>query len=70
VDEHGGDIRVESSPGNGTTFFIMLPLLNPPPLPKETHTEVTRPRLAAIRRSRSPQDDPAVQIEKQTQSQS
>lgn len=66
VDEHGGDIRVESSAGRGTTFFVMLPLLNPPALPKETHSEVTRPRLSAIRRGRSPHDEPAAHVEKQS----
>lgn len=41
VQEHGGTIDVESSPGNGTTFIIRLPLVEqqassqvlPPPLP-------------------------------------
>ena len=26
VDKHGGDLRFESTPGNGTTFFIRLPV--------------------------------------------
>jgi signal transduction histidine kinase len=26
VEEHGGEIRVGSSPGEGTTFYVILPL--------------------------------------------
>ena len=29
VDKHGGTIRVESTPGAGTTFIIRLPLAVP-----------------------------------------
>jgi signal transduction histidine kinase len=60
VEAHGGVIRVESQVGGGTSFFVSLPLLDPAPLPEETHTEVTRPRLAAIRRGRPPGDAPSA----------
>lgn len=50
VDMHGGDIRAESSPGQGTTFIIQLPLLDASPTQDGSHADVTRPRMAAIRR--------------------
>ena len=33
VKEHGGEIRVESTPGNGTRFVLSLPILEPSPVP-------------------------------------
>jgi len=30
VDEHGGKIAVESDPGKGSIFCVMLPMERPP----------------------------------------
>ena len=31
TDAHGGDVRVETEPGRGTTFRVRLPLNGAPP---------------------------------------
>lgn len=50
VDAHHGRISVESTVGEGATFTVSLPLLEPAP---DQHDAVTRPRLGLIRRERS-----------------
>ncbi len=36
IKNHGGMVRVESSPGHGTNFEILLPLIEPEPLKKSS----------------------------------
>jgi nitrogen-specific signal transduction histidine kinase len=36
VKSHGGDIVIESSPGQGTRFIVSLPKVKPPDLPEDT----------------------------------
>lgn len=64
VEAHSGDIRAESTPGIGTTFYVQFPLLDPPP----SHTEVTRPRLVALRRRANPTQPASVNSEGQDSS--
>lgn len=33
IDRHGGNVRVASTPGTGTTFTVLLPLASPDPAP-------------------------------------
>ena len=40
VKNHGGHIRVNSSPGNGTTFDVYLPVIEETEIEDETDTEV------------------------------
>lgn len=38
LEQHGGTIRVESRPGEGTTFIIELPVVEQPASPKEVNS--------------------------------
>jgi signal transduction histidine kinase len=51
VDAHGGSIEAESTPGDGATFRITLPLDKPEPADETPHSSPTRPRLPIIRRA-------------------
>lgn len=43
VRDHGGDILVESSPGAGTTFIVMLPEGSPAPAPSDSASGLRLP---------------------------
>ncbi|MFO0712527.1 MAG: response regulator [Sandaracinus sp.] len=57
VRRHGGAIRVESSPGKGTTFEVLFPLQ---PAPAEPQTATVRPSLRGHESVLLVEDDRAV----------
>ncbi len=48
IEDCGGEILVESSEGKGTTFTILLPLVEQPPLQTKTAGQVSGPRMTIL----------------------
>jgi PAS domain S-box-containing protein len=57
IRRHGGSIRAESRPGEGTTFFILLPTMAAQAPVLESEKEQAKPR---VRRLVLVEDEPAV----------
>lgn len=45
IESHGGEIRVESQPGQGATFVVELPVQTPPELDREDETAEPLPPI-------------------------
>jgi PAS domain S-box-containing protein len=52
VAEHGGEMRVESEPGHGTTFIIELPVTEIPASEIEVKTQTTTAAPETVKKSR------------------
>ncbi len=50
IREHGGSIRVKTSPGKGTTFIIELPMPEDPPSREELRSGTAQPSPATVLR--------------------